>query len=424
MYAAHHRRANTVTGTTEASVTMAARMTTSPRALEGLRVLELTQAIAGGFGGMLLADMGADVVKIEPPGGDAARARPPQLAPGTSARFQTLNRDKRALVLDLEHSDGVAVLERLVAGADVLVDDDGGSDGPARTGADDARLAAVNPRLVWCSISAFGRTGPHSGRGGGDLVAQAMSGIMSATGGDGGPPARVGVPITDLGAALFAVFGILCALRARRRTGRGQRVDTSRFEAGLALSAWEATEYWFTGQIPRGLGTAHRLNAPYQAFRASDGHFTVGAANDNLVPRFCALLGLDHLVRDPRFATVADRLRHRAALEALIEPVTVREPRAHWLARCEAAGVPAGPIYSVPEALDDPHARARDMVPALAHPTLGRVKTLGNPVKMLRTPPLATRAAPAPGADTDTVLREAGLGDGEIAALRRRGIVA
>jgi formyl-CoA transferase len=293
-----------------------------------------------------------------------------------------------------------------------------------RLGVDYGRLSAMNARLVYCSISGFGQTGPYADRGGYDLVAQGMSGIMSATGSEGGAPVKVGVPVTDLGAGLFGVFGILCALRARHVTGRGQFVDTSLFEAGLALSAWEATEYWFTGQVPRGLGTAHRLNAPYQAFRASDGHFTVGAANDNLFPRFCALLGLDHLVADPRFDSVAHRLQHRATLERLIETVTVKQPRAHWLARCEAAGVPAGPIYSVPEALDDAHVRARGMVQELPHPTLGRVKGLGNPVKMSRTPPAMRRVAPALGEDTDAILREAGLDDREIAALRAQGAVA
>jgi crotonobetainyl-CoA:carnitine CoA-transferase CaiB-like acyl-CoA transferase len=235
---------------------------------------------------------------------------------------------------------------------------------------------------------------------------------------------KVGVPITDLGAGLFGVLGILCAVRARHLTGRGQLVDTSLFEAGLSLSAWEATEYWFTGAVPRGLGTAHRLNAPYQAFRASDGYFTVGAANNNLFPRFCALLGLDHLVKDSRFDSVAHRLRQRTALEPLIEAVTIHQPRAHWLARCEEAGVPAGPIYSVPEALDDAQARARGMVQELPHPTVGRVKGLGNPVKMSLTPPVMAKVAPALGEDTDAILRELGLGDGEIAALRAEKVIA
>jgi len=250
-----------------------------------------------------------------------------------------------------------------------------------------------------------------------------MSGIMSATGSDGGTPVKVGVPITDLGAGLFAVVGILCALRARHRTGRGQRVDTSLFEAGIALSQWEATQYWYTGEVPRGLGTAHRLNAPYQALRASDGHFTVGAANENLWPRFATLLGLAHLITDRRFDSVRNRVRHRADLEPLLEAVTSKEPRAHWLQKCEAAGIPAGPIYTVPEALADPHARARGMVQELPHPTLGRVKVLGNPVKMSATPPRLRTAAPALGADGEAILRELGYADGDIATLRERQVV-
>jgi crotonobetainyl-CoA:carnitine CoA-transferase CaiB-like acyl-CoA transferase len=398
-------------------------VTTSPRALDGLRVLDLTQVMAGPFCAMLLADMGADVVKVEPPGGDATRGMDLELAPGVSGPFLAVNRNKRGLVLDLKQPEGVAILERLAATADVLVENY--RPGVAkRIGVDYARLSQINPRLVYCSISGFGQTGLYADRGGYDLIAQGMSGIMSATGSDGGAPVKVGVPITDLGAGLFGVFGILCALRARHVTGRGQLVDTSLFEAGLSLSAWEATEYWFTGQVPRGLGTAHRLNAPYQAFRASDGHFTVGAANNNLFPRFCALLGLDHLVGDPRFDSVAHRLENRLALEALIEAVTIGQPRAHWMAKCEAAGVPAGPIYSVPEALDDAHALARGMVQELSHAKAGRVKMLGNPVKMSRTPPVMTRLAPALGEDTDAILAELGLADAEIAGLRARRVLA
>jgi formyl-CoA transferase len=379
--------------------------------------------MAGPFCAMLLADMGADVVKIEPPGGEATRAMDLEQVPGVSAPFLAVNRNKRGMVLDLKRPAGVAILKKLAATADVLIENY--RPGVAkRLGVDYDTLAALNPRLVYCSISGFGQTGPYAERGGYDLIAQGMSGIMSATGSEGGAPVKVGVPITDLGAGLFGVFGILCALRARHVTGRGQLVDTSLFEAGLALSAWEATEYWYTGQVPRGLGTAHRLNAPYQAFRASDGHFTVGAANDNLFPRLCALLGLDHLVGDPRFDSVGHRLANRAALEPLIEAVTVTQPRAHWLARCEEAGVPAGPIYSVPEALDDPHARARGMVQELSHPRAGRVKGLGNPVKMSRTPPVMATAAPALGEHTDAILREAGLDAGQIATLRSQKVVA
>src|SRR6266850_1368735 len=391
-------------------------------ALGGLRVLDQTQVMAGPFCSMLLADVGADVVKIEPPGGEHTR-REHEIAPGVSASFLAVNRNKRSLVLDLKQPDGIAVLKRLVATADVLVENY--RPGVARRlGVDDETLRAINPRLIYCSISGFGQTGPYADRGGYDLIAQGMSGIMSATGSEGGAPVKVGVPITDLGAGLFGVFGILCAVRARHVTGRGQLVDTSLFEAGLALSAWEATEYWFTGQIPRGLGTAHRLNAPYQAFRASDGHFTVGAANSNLFPRFCALLGLDHLVKDEHFDTVAHRLQNRALLEPLIEAVTGTQPRAHWLVRCEAAGVPAGPIYSVPEALDDVHARSRHMVQEMPHPKIGPVRGLGNPVKMSVPPARLDHIAPALGQDTDAILRELGLADAEITALRAQKVIA
>jgi formyl-CoA transferase len=374
-------------------------------ALEGLRVLDQTQVMAGPFCTMLLADMGAEVIKIEPPDGEHARGEAPMVG-GVSAAFLAVNRNKRGVTLDLKTPDGVAALMRLATTADVLVENYRPGVA-ARLGVDYETLAAVNPRLVYCSISGFGRTGPYAARGGYDLVAQGMSGIMSATGAPDGPPVKVGVPLTDLGAGLFAVIGILCALRARRVTGRGQRVDTSLFEAGLALSVWEATEYWFTGEVPRRLGTAHRLNAPYQALRARDGWFTVGAANPRLWERFAGLLGLERLTRDPRFATPAGRRANQAALVPLLEAVTAGQPRAHWLARCEAEGIPAGPIASVPEALADPHTLARGMVQQLAHPRAGRVKTLGNPVKLSKSPPTLRRAAPLLGEDNAAV-----LGDG------------
>ena len=390
-------------------------------ALEGIRVLDLTQVMAGPFCSMLLADQGADVIKIEPPGGEDTR-REHELAPGVSASFLAVNRNKRSLRLDLEQAAGVDVFKRLASTADILVENY--RPGVARRlGVDYEALAALNPRLIHCSISGFGQTGPYAHRGGSDLVAQAMSGIMSATGSDGGAPVKVGVPITELGAGLFAVVGILSALRARHRTGRGQFVETSLFEAGVALSQWEATQYWYTGEVPRGLGTAHRLNAPYQALPASDGHFTVGAANENLWPRFATLLGLPHLIGDARFDSVAKRVRHRAELERLLEQVTSTKTRAHWLAACEAAGIPAGPIHTVPEAHADPHAQARGMVQELPHPQLGRVKTLGNPVKMSATPPRLRTAAPALGADSEAILRELGYGDTDIASLREQQVV-
>lgn len=393
-----------------------------PMALEGLRVIDQTQVMAGPFCSMLLADMGAEVIKVEPREGEHTRNPERPLAPGVSASFLAVNRNKRGVALDLKNAEGAAILRKLAATADILVENY--RPGVARRLAlDYETLKAINPRLIYCSISGFGQTGPYANRGGYDLIAQGMSGIMSATGSEGGEPVKVGVPITDLGAGLFAVFGILCAVRARRITGCGQFVDTSLFEAGLALSAWEATEYWYTGQNPKRLGTAHRLNAPYQAFRASDGHFTVGAPNAKLWSLFAEVLGLRHLVADPRFKTVGDRVARRAELEALVEDVTRHHPRAHWLARCEAVGIPAGPIYSVGEALADPQAQARGMTQEYEHPQVGRVKALGNPVKLSRSPATLRKAPPLLGEDNDAILRELGYTDAAIAELRTRAVI-
>ena len=391
-------------------------------ALSGLRVLDQTQVMAGPFCAMLLADMGAEVIKVEPPEGEASRRAGVEQVPGVSASFLAVNRSKKGITVDLKQADGVALFKRLAATADVLIENY--RPGVAkRLGIDWDTLSRLNPRLIYCSISGFGQTGPYASRGGYDLIAQGMSGIMSATGHDDGPPVKVGVPVTDLGAGLFAVVGILAALRARRVTGRGQMVDTSLFEAGLALSAWEATELWYTGQIPGRLGTAHRLNGPYQAFRASDGSFTVGAGNEKLWTLFSDLIGLPHLREDARFKGTGNRVRHRRALETLVEAVTTTRPRAEWLARCEAAGVPAGPIYTVPEAHADPQAVARGMVQEVDHPRAGRVRALGNPVKLSVTPAAPGRPAPELGEHTDEVLHAAGLSEREIADLRARKVV-
>jgi crotonobetainyl-CoA:carnitine CoA-transferase CaiB-like acyl-CoA transferase len=389
--------------------------------LAGLRVVDLTQAMAGPFCTMNLADMGADVIKVEPTSGEDMR-RGSVGRNGHSGTFLTINRSKRGITVDLKQPAGVEIVHRLVRTADVFVQNyrPGAA---ARLGVDYDTLAALNPRLIYCSISGFGATGPYASRGGYDLIAQGMSGIISVTGDEDGPPAKAGVPVSDLAAGLFGAYGILCALEHRERTGRGQFVETSLLEAALALIVWEATEYWATGGVPRPLGSAHRLAAPYQALRASDGWFTVGANNDRLFVAFCAAIGRPDLAADARFITSHDRMTRRQALVADIEKTTSGASRAHWLTRLEAAGVPAGPINTYAEALSDPHALARDMIVDLDHPGAGRIKALGVPVKLSETPGAVDRAAPLLGQDTAAMLTELGYSEAEQQTLRDRGVV-
>ena len=391
------------------------------KALEGLRVIDLTQAMAAPFCSMNLADMGADVIKVEPPTGEDMR-RGSASRNGHSGTFLTINRSKRGITVDLKQPAGVEIVHRLVRTADVFVQNY--RPGAAkRLGVDYETLAAVNPQLIYCSISGFGSTGPYATRGGYDLIAQGMSGIISVTGDEDGPPAKAGLPVSDLAAGLFGAYGILCALEHRERTGRGQLVDTSLLEAALALTVWEATEYWVTGRAPKPLGSAHRLAAPYQALRASDGWFTVGANNDRLFEAFCRAIERPALAADARFTANRDRMRHRDALIAEIERTTAKEARAHWLARLDHAGVPAGPINTYPEALADPHALARDMVVDLDHPGAGPIKALGVPVKLSDTPGAVDRAAPLLGQDNAAVLTELGYTDVEQRALKDHGVI-
>jgi crotonobetainyl-CoA:carnitine CoA-transferase CaiB-like acyl-CoA transferase len=391
--------------------------------LAGTRVVDLTQAMAGPFCTMNLADMGADVIKLEPPGeGEPTRREAAVQKNGVSGSFMAVNRGKRSLTVDLKHPDGAAIVKRLARTADVFVQNyRPGMVQRFGIGPDD--LAAENPRLVYCSVSGFGGTGPYAHRGGYDLIAQGMSGIMSVTGEEDGPPAKAGLPVSDLAAGLFAAYGVLAALEHRDRTGEGQHVDTSLFEAAMALTVWESTEHWATGRTPMRLGSAHRLTAPYQAMRAADGYFTVGANNDKLYQACCRAIGRDDLIRDPRFAARDERLRNRAALVAEIEKTTIADTRAHWLARLDAAGVPCGPINTYPETLTDPHTLARNLVVDLVHPIAGPIKALGVPVKLSDTPGAVERAAPLVGEHTAAILTELGYSDAEQRELRTRGIV-
>jgi crotonobetainyl-CoA:carnitine CoA-transferase CaiB-like acyl-CoA transferase len=388
-------------------------------ALAGLRVLDVTQVMAGPFCAMLLADFGADVVKIEPPAGDSTRSMPG--GSGTdSPSFNAVNRGKRSVVLNLKTAGGRDALKRLARTADILVE----NYRPgvlAGLGLDYAALHALNRRLIYTSISGYGQTGPYAHKGGFDLVAQGVSGIMSITGEPGGRPVKAGVPLTDLGAGLFALAGILAALEYRHRSGVGQHVDTSLVEAGVALSVWEATEYFAGLGIPEPKGSAHRMFAPYQAIRCADGYITLGTANERLFRRLCDLLGHPEWTTEPQLADNASRLRNHGALAARIEAITAGRPRRHWLELFEANGIPCGPINDYAQVFADPHIKARQMVLDVEHPVLGAMKSLGSPVKLSDTPTDARRRAPTLGEHTDAVLLESGFSADEIAALRQAG---
>ena len=350
--------------------------------------------------------MGADVIKVEPPGGDSSR-RMAGASGDDSPSFNAVNRGKRGVVIDLKTSDGQAVLKRLAVSADVLVE----NFRPgvmAKLGLDYPRLSEANAKLVYASISGYGQTGPYAHRGGFDLVAQGVSGIMSVTGEPGSTPVKAGVPLTDLAAALFASAGILAALHHRSRTGRGQQVDTSLVEAGVALSVWEATEYFSGSGVPGPLGSAHRMSAPYQAVRCADGYITLGGANDRIFRRLCDLLGHAEWPDDPDYRDDTARVAHREALAARIEAVTQTQPCRHWLDLFEANDVPCGPINDYAAVARDPQVLAREMVVETKHPTLGALKTLGSPIKLSETPPTAGRPAPLLGQHTDEVLRDVG----------------
>ncbi len=386
------------------------------QALNGVRVLDVTQVMAGPFCAMLLCDMGADVIKVEAPAGDSSR-RMAGARGDDSAAFNAVNRGKRGIVLNLKMEAGRTALRRLASSADVLIE----NFRPgvmAQFGLDYADLRQDNERLIYASISGYGRTGPSRAKGGFDLVAQGVSGLMSVTGEAGRPPVKAGVPITDLGAGLFALAGILAALHHRERSGRGQHIDTSLVDSGVALSVWEATELFSSGVVPQPLGSAHRMSAPYQAIRCADGYITLGAANDRLFARLCEVLGHPEWSAEPDYATDSDRVTHRESLAARIEAVTVEQPRAVWIERLDGRDIPCGLINDYREVMRDPHVRARQMVVETDHPTLGTISTLGTPLKLSETPLVPGRPAPLLGQHTDDVLREVGYTAEEISTLK------
>jgi len=394
--------------------------------LAGVRILDLTQVMAGPWCTQLLADLGADVVKIEAPAGGDQSRQSFGTGAGDNPAFRAVNRNKRSLAVDLKTVAGQHVLHRMAEDADVLVENF--RPGVAeRLGADAATLHRVNAALVVTSLSGFGSAGDQASgladRPGFDLIAQAMTGLMSVTGSPGGDLAKIGVPITDLAAGLFAAIGILAALRNRDATGRGEHVRTSLYQAGLALLVWESAAYWSTGAEPAPTGSGHRLLAPYQALRTRDSALVVAANNDKLWRLLLSTLDLPGLAADPRFATNADRMRNTAQLAHTLEARLITGDTDFWVDRLVAAGVPAAPVRTVGQALADPHTLALQMVGQVEHPVVGRHPVLGLPIQVGAGTEWPGLPAPALGEHSREVLRDFGFRAAEIDLLTDDGVV-
>ena len=392
--------------------------------LAGMRVLELAQIMAGPTAGMMLADMGADVVKVEKlPGGDDSRDYNEPRVNGVSAPFLMLNRNKRGIALNLKLAKGRDVLLRMVRDADVLTENyrKGTLD---KLGLGYDVLRRENPGLIYCAVSGYGREGPYADKGGFDLIAQGFAGLMSITGEPGGPPVKTGNSVADINAGILAVVGILAAYAHKVRTGEGQIVETSLMEAALQQTYWHAAMHFATGESPGPTGSAHILTAPYQAFRASDGWINIGGANQSNWERICDVLGHPEWREDPRFRTNRDRMANLEALAAAMNHVIATRTKSAWMEAFDRAGVPAGPVHTIGQALAHPQTLARGMVVDLVHPEAGATKAIGCPVHFSQTPASVTRPAPMLGEHTREVLRSYDYADAEIDELVAEGVIA
>ena len=392
-----------------------------PTPLDGIKVLDCSQILAGPYCSMLLADMGADVVKIEKPsGGDDTRRMGPPFLEGESAAFLAMNRNKRSVVLDFKHADGVAAMRRMLADADVIIENyRAGVMG--RLGLDYDAVRELNPGIIYCSISGFGRTGPYAERAGFDLIAQGMSGVMSFTGIPGSPPVKVGVPMADLNAGLYSAYGILSAYIHKLKSGEGQYLEVSIMEAALAYTVWESASYFATGNVPPPLGSAHRLSAPYQALRTADGHITIGAPNQSNWERLCKAMGREDLLADERYADNAGRLMNREALEKDLEETFGTRSTREWCEVLDESGVPAGPIYNMEQVWADEQVQARAMDVTLKHPKVGSIRNIGLAAKLYGSPGRIHSPAPLMGQHTREVLAESGFNETEIERLIASG---
>ena len=373
--------------------------------LNKLKVLDLTTHLSGPYCSMILADHGADVVKVENPnGGDPLRHSPP-FQEGESAPFMLWNRNKRSVVLDLKKHDDLRILKQMAEKADVMIE----NFRPGvvkRLGIDYDAISKNNPTVIYCSISGFGQTGPYAGRGGFDLIANAMSGLMSINGPADGPPYRIPMPVSDVCAGMHAAIGILMALTNRQNTGVGQYIDTSLFEAGISLGVYEAASVFANGKVPERLGQAHRGSAPYQMFETADGYITVGGAQENFWIALCKVLGCEHFLSDPRYQTKKDRVKNHIQLAGDLTAFFKKYSTQEILKLLDDRGIPAGPVLNHVDVFNDPQTIARGMVERVYHPKVGCMKTLGSPVKLSKTPAKISKSAPLFGEHTDEVLSD------------------
>lgn len=403
---------------------------TTPQALAGVRVLDLTRVLAGPWSTQVLADLGADVIKVERPGsGDDTRGwGPPFLrdADGNetaeSAYYLCANRNKRSLTVDIASEEGQAIIRRLALRSDVLVENFKVGD-MARYGLDAATLRAANPRLVYCSITGFGQHGPYAQRAGYDFAIQGLGGLMSVTGVADGEPQKVGVAVADLFTGMYAAVAILAALRHRDATGEGQAIDMALLDAQVAMLANLGSHYLVGGEMPRRQGNAHANIVPYQVFAVADGHIIVAVGNDRQFARLCELLDEPAWAVDERFATNAGRVRHRDLLVPQLQAALLLRERHAWLSMLETAGIPCGPVNDIAEVVADPQVQARGMVFPMEHPQAGSLPLVNSPIRLSATPVEHRHAPPLLGQHTDEILRGIGYGDDEIVALRTLGAV-
>ncbi len=391
--------------------------------LNHIKVVEISVAMAGPFCGMMLADYGADVVKIERVGhGDDSRAWPPRFHGGMSHYFASANRNKRSIALDLKDKDGVAVARRLIEDADVVIDNYRFG-ALARAGLDYPSLAAANPRLVYCSISGFGASGPRRDDPANDLFMQAFSGGMSITGEIGGGPMKMGLSVADIGAGLMGTVGIMMALEARHSTGRGQRVDTSLLEGQVSMLSYHLCRYFSTGKVPQPSGSGSATQIPYQAFKAADDWIVIAAFNQRMWGGFCGAAGHPEWERDPRFTDATARAQYRDDLLQLIGETLARQPAQHWIHRLDVAGVPCTRVNRIDQMVGEEQVAAREMIREMDVPGLGRIQVAGLPIKLSETPGRWDRHPPHLGEHTGEVLRQLGYGAEQVATLAARGAV-